>query len=70
MKRIIPILHRACDVPEDLNTLQIISFLEPKPYQSAIDELLIALQRWPERLSHPYVRTIGYHPVYDVAQSF
>ena len=42
-KHIIPILYRDCEVPDDLDTLQVISFLQPKPYQIALNELLKTL---------------------------
>ena len=42
-KHIIPILYSACEVPEDLETLQIISFLPPNSYEQAFKELLKAL---------------------------
>jgi TIR domain len=44
-KRIIPVLYRICEVRPDLNTIQYVSFLEPKSYQVAFNELLQALQR-------------------------
>ena len=49
-KRIIPILYKHCEVPDDLSTLQIISFLPPKTYEAAFNELLKAL-RLPEDVS-------------------
>jgi tetratricopeptide (TPR) repeat protein len=42
-KLIIPILYRQCEVRADLDLLQIIKFLPPKSYETAFDELLIAL---------------------------
>jgi len=48
-KHIIPILYRACEVPEDLETLQVISFLPPNSYEQAFKELLKALGVTPER---------------------
>lgn len=42
-KHIIPILYRKCEIREDLKTLQIISFLKPKTYEYAFNELLEAL---------------------------
>jgi len=44
-KRIIPVLYRKCKVRPDLNTIQYVSFLEPKSYKVAFDELLQALKR-------------------------
>ncbi len=48
-KHIIPILYRACEVPEDLETLQIISFLPPNSYEQAFKELLKTLSITLER---------------------
>ncbi len=42
-KRIIPVLYRSCDISLDLNTLQIISFLELEAYATAFNQLLQAL---------------------------
>ena len=42
-KLIIPVLYRRCNVPEDLAILQIISFLPPKQYRVAFNELLKAI---------------------------
>jgi tetratricopeptide (TPR) repeat protein len=42
-KRIIPLLHRSCDVRNDLKSLHVISFLSPKTYEAAFEELLKAL---------------------------
>lgn len=42
-KRIIPVLYRECEVREDLYLHQIISFLQPKSYEIAFNELLKAL---------------------------
>ncbi len=42
-KVIIPVLYRECDVRDDLSTLQIISFLPPQTYPSALSDLLTAL---------------------------
>jgi PPM family protein phosphatase len=42
-KLIIPILHRPCEVPDDLDTLQIIQCLSINDYEAAFKELLIAL---------------------------
>ncbi len=42
--RFIPLLHFPCNVRGDLETLQIISFLAPKPYDVAFKELLKAIQ--------------------------
>ena len=44
-KRIIPVLSRRCEVRADLLAIQFVSFLEPKPYNAAFDELLQALKR-------------------------
>ena len=43
-KRIILVLYRECEVREDLANLQIISFLPPKTYEAAFNELLTALR--------------------------
>lgn len=42
-KRIIPVLYRKCEVREDLYIHQIISFLQPRPYETAFNDLLKAL---------------------------
>lgn len=42
-KHILPVLHRSCEVPDDLDTLHVISFLSPKIYEDAFNELLTAL---------------------------
>jgi TIR domain/TPR repeat len=42
-KYIIPILHRTCNIRADLKILQIISFLAPKSYGAAFQEVLGAL---------------------------
>lgn len=43
-KLIIPIQYRKCEVRDDLDTLQIISFLPPKSYEEALKELLLVLR--------------------------
>src|SRR2546423_1283924 len=47
-KYIIPIHHRLCTIRADLKILQIISFLAPKPYETAFQEVLSALGLPPE----------------------
>lgn len=42
-KYIIPLLYRKCDIRADLKILQSISFLSPKPYEAAFQEVLDAL---------------------------
>src|SRR5258708_1429310 len=42
-KNIIPLLYRACTIRADLRILQMISFLAPKPYETAFQEVLSAL---------------------------
>jgi tetratricopeptide (TPR) repeat protein len=42
-KFIIPVLHRNCSIRADLKIKQIISFLAPKPYEQAFQEVLLAL---------------------------
>jgi len=42
-KLILPLLYRECKVREDLDTLQVISFLSPRSYESAFNEILRAL---------------------------
>lgn len=42
-KHIIPLLYQPCQVPDDLDTLQTISFLPPQKYEVAFGELLVAL---------------------------
>jgi len=40
---IIPVLYRPCEVRQDIDTLQIVSFLPPKTYDAAFAELLTAI---------------------------
>jgi hypothetical protein len=42
-KRIVPVLYQPCEVRADLKIIQIISFLSPKSYETAFNELLKAL---------------------------
>ena len=42
-KLIIPLLYSPCNVRDDLDTLQIISFVQPNSYREAFNELLQAL---------------------------
>src|SRR5207245_7365282 len=42
-KQIIPLLYRECKVRADLNTLQVISLLSPKTYETAFKEMLMTL---------------------------
>ena len=42
-KKIIPILYKPCQPREDMTLFQMVSFLEPKPYELAFGELLKAL---------------------------
>ena len=42
-KLIIPLLYRQCEIRDDLDTLQFISFLPPRTYEESFNELLIAL---------------------------
>src|SRR6266568_5922396 len=42
-KLILPVLHRPCRIRADLETIQFISFLAPKPYEAAFQEILMAL---------------------------
>lgn len=42
-KQIIPLMYRECKVRADLNTLQVISFLGPKTYETAFKEVLMTL---------------------------
>ena len=42
-KNIIPLFYRACTIRADLKILQMISFLAPKPYETAFQEVLSAL---------------------------
>src|SRR5437588_112759 len=42
-KLILPVLYRTCAIRADLEIIQIISFLAPKPYETAFREVLIAL---------------------------
>ncbi|MBV9229428.1 MAG: TIR domain-containing protein [Chloroflexi bacterium] len=42
-KQIIPVLWRPCDMPDDLDTLQVVSFVPPRVYEDAFNELLMAV---------------------------
>ena len=42
-KSIIPLLYRECTVRADLKTLQVISFISPTTYETALKEVLVAL---------------------------
>jgi len=42
-KQITPLMYRECKVRADLNTLQVISFLGPKTYETAFKEVLMTL---------------------------
>src|SRR5437868_14922532 len=42
-KYIIPLLYRPCSIRADLKTIQLISFLAPKPFEAAFQEVLRAL---------------------------
>src|SRR5260221_233577 len=42
-KNIIPLYYRACTIRADLKILEMISFLAPKPYETAFQEVLSAL---------------------------
>lgn len=43
-KRIIPVLYRTCQIRRDLSILQYVSFLSPRPYDEALDELLATIR--------------------------
>ena len=42
-KLILPVLYQTCAIRADLKIIQIISFLAPKPYEVAFQEILVAL---------------------------
>lgn len=44
-KRIIPVLARTTEIGEDLKTLQVVSFLPPETYESALTKLIGAIKR-------------------------
>src|SRR6266702_6218466 len=54
-KLIIPVLYRSCEVRDDLDTLQVISFLPPKTYETALKELLLALKLSTESVTRSVV---------------
>src|SRR5438105_11351817 len=45
LKLIVPLHCRPCNVPADLRILQVISFLPPKTYEEAFNELVVALEQ-------------------------
>jgi len=47
-KRIVPLLYKPCYLRADLRTIQYISFLPPKTYETALSELLTVLQLPPQ----------------------
>src|SRR5438876_1747399 len=40
---IIPVVYRPCEIRKDLSILPLVSFLPPKPYETALNELLSML---------------------------
>src|SRR6266702_718618 len=42
-KQVIPLLYRECSVRADLDTLQVISFLSPRTYETSFKEILMTL---------------------------
>src|SRR5258707_2125800 len=42
--KFISIMYRQCDIPSYLQTVQVVSFLQPKTYESAFSELITALK--------------------------
>ncbi len=52
LKLIVPLLCRPCNVPADLRTLQVVSFLPTRRYEDAFNELLMALE---QLVSHPFI---------------
>ena len=53
-KYILPLLYRPCEVRADLKILQMVSFLPPRDYEVAFNELLVALSRW-EKIAAEHV---------------
>lgn len=51
--RIIPVLYRPCDLRADWLLLQSVSFVEPRPYDSALSELLQVLDVPLDQVAHP-----------------
>jgi hypothetical protein len=68
-KHIIPVLYRKCEVPEYLNIVQIISFLPPKAYGEAFNELLKALGLAAQPVSKLKERIPILTPIRDFASS-
>ncbi len=54
-KHILPILYRQCEVRADLKILQMVSFLPPKDYDVAFNELLVAMSRWGGKIEAEHV---------------
>lgn len=44
-KLIVPVVYRNCEMREDLSLRQAVSFLAPRPYQGALQELLSIINR-------------------------
>jgi hypothetical protein len=52
LRLIIPILYQDCNIRADLNTLQIVSFLAPTPYEAALGTLTKRLEKFRSELSN------------------
>ena len=42
-KLIVPVLHRECELRDDLTTRQFVSFVPPRPYDEALHDLLATI---------------------------
>ncbi|HET9921700.1 MAG TPA: toll/interleukin-1 receptor domain-containing protein [Ktedonobacteraceae bacterium] len=73
-KHIIPIHYQACAVPEDLDTLQVISFLPPASYESAFQRLATSINLIVRKIAQQNTATsssnlIAQKPTLDAAAS-
>ncbi len=64
-KHIIPLLYRACETRDDLDTLHIISFLSPISYEDALKNLIQALDIPIRQTEEQKIRSAPQPPYYN-----
>jgi hypothetical protein len=64
-KVIIPVVHKACAIPEALSLIQVVSFLPPRSYDDAFAELLDAIRLGETRMVEQPTVEVG--PPFDLA---